>query len=170
MQIRISGAGIAGLVVAAVMIAGLARGASADAGAAAPAPPTVEQRLANLEAYVTNGAPNGGALAAPRARPQRLDDDRRGARAVHDAARAWRCSTAAWSAARTCSRSWRSASASPAWSRSVVGLSATASRSRTGNAVPRRHRSSRCSRASMPRPNTDYAVLGLAERVLRCTS
>src|SRR4051812_12187857 len=65
MQIRISRAGIAGLIVAAAMIAGFARGASADAAAAAPGP-TVEQRLANLEAYVTNGAPDagGGALAA----------------------------------------------------------------------------------------------------------
>jgi Amt family ammonium transporter len=65
MQIRISRAGIAGLIVAAVVIAGLARGASADAAAAASGP-TVEQRLANLEAYVTNSAPDaaGGALAA----------------------------------------------------------------------------------------------------------
>src|SRR5439155_9928180 len=38
----------------------------APAGAAAAAGPTIEQRLANLEAYVTNGTPdaNGGALAA----------------------------------------------------------------------------------------------------------
>ncbi|HSR97113.1 MAG TPA: ammonium transporter [Kofleriaceae bacterium] len=38
----------------------------APAGAPAAAGPTVEQRLANLEAYVTNGVPdaNGGALAA----------------------------------------------------------------------------------------------------------
>src|SRR5882757_2971230 len=67
MQRRISRAGIAGLIVAAVVIAGLARGASADAAATAPAAgPTVEQRLANLEAYVTNSAPDagGGALAA----------------------------------------------------------------------------------------------------------
>jgi ammonium transporter, Amt family len=65
MRIRISGAGIARVIVAAVVIAGLARVASADAAAPAAAP-TVEQRLANLEAYVTNGAPdaNGGALAA----------------------------------------------------------------------------------------------------------
>src|SRR4051812_37219466 len=65
MQRRISRAGIAGLIVAAVVIAGLARGASADAAAAAPGP-TVEQRLANLEAYVTNSAPDaaGGALAS----------------------------------------------------------------------------------------------------------
>ena len=56
MQRRISRAGIAGLIVAAVVIAGLARGASADAAAAPPAAPTVEQRLADLEAYVTNGA------------------------------------------------------------------------------------------------------------------
>src|SRR6185295_5931205 len=67
MQIRISGAGIAGLVITAIVVAGFARGASADAAAAAPAAaPTLEQRLANLEAYVTNSAPdaNGGALAA----------------------------------------------------------------------------------------------------------
>ena len=40
--------------------------ANADAPAAAGAAPTVEQRLANLEAYVTNGAPDakGGALAS----------------------------------------------------------------------------------------------------------
>src|SRR5262245_45853740 len=59
-------AGIAAFVVAAVVMAGLARSASADATAAPAAAPTVEQRLANLEAYVTNSAPDaaGGALAA----------------------------------------------------------------------------------------------------------
>src|ERR1051325_3661198 len=66
MQIRTSGPGIAGLIATALVIAGLARGAWAEAPAAAPAAPTIEQRLANLEAYVTNGAPDaaGGALAA----------------------------------------------------------------------------------------------------------
>ncbi len=41
-------------------------GGVASAGTIAPATPTVEQRLANLEAYVTNGAPDaaGGALAS----------------------------------------------------------------------------------------------------------
>src|ERR1043165_1311946 len=41
-------------------------GAPAPAAAPAAAAPTIEQRLANLEAYVTNSAPdaNGGALAA----------------------------------------------------------------------------------------------------------
>ncbi|HMG56204.1 MAG TPA: ammonium transporter [Kofleriaceae bacterium] len=65
MKIRISRAGIIGLVFTAA-IAWFASSASADAAAAAPAAPTVEQRLANLEAYVTNGAPDaaGGALAA----------------------------------------------------------------------------------------------------------
>ena len=57
---RVVGAGAAGLILI-LTLAALPRHASAD-----PSPPTVEQRLANLEAYVTNGAPdaNGGALAA----------------------------------------------------------------------------------------------------------
>ena len=59
-------AGIVGLIITAVVIAGLAHRASAETTAAPAAAPTIEQRLANLEAYVTNGAPdaNGGALAA----------------------------------------------------------------------------------------------------------
>ncbi len=57
-------AGILGLIVAAVLVVH-PRLAVADAPAAAAAGPTVEQRLANLEAYVTNSAPDpkGGALA-----------------------------------------------------------------------------------------------------------
>ncbi len=59
---RIHWAGIVGLILV-VALAVLPRTALADEPAAAP---TVEQRLANLEAYVTNGAPDpaGGALAA----------------------------------------------------------------------------------------------------------
>src|ERR1044071_630571 len=74
---RLLGAGIVFVIAAAAAVAH-SETASADtapaaaASAAAPAPgapaaaPTIEQRLANLEAYVTNGAPdaNGGALAA----------------------------------------------------------------------------------------------------------
>jgi Amt family ammonium transporter len=64
MSIRISRAGIAATTVATATAALslLARAASAAPAAA----PTVEQRLANLEAYVTNSAPDaaGGALAA----------------------------------------------------------------------------------------------------------
>ena len=67
MQIhRVLGAGIVGLVLVAA-IAALPRAAVAQPAATAPPPtPTVEQRLANLEAYVTNSAPDaaGGALAA----------------------------------------------------------------------------------------------------------
>ena len=66
---RIPWAALMGLILVAVLAANL-RPALADeapVAAAAPAvdaPPTVEQRLANLEAYVTNGAPDtkGGAL------------------------------------------------------------------------------------------------------------
>src|SRR5262245_6494113 len=54
---RIVGAGIVGLTVLVTI---------ASAASAEPAAPTVEQRLANLEAYVTNSVPdaNGGALAS----------------------------------------------------------------------------------------------------------
>src|SRR5262245_39037865 len=54
---RIVGAGIVGLTVLVTI---------ASAASAEPAAPTLEQRLANLEAYVTNSVPdaNGGALAA----------------------------------------------------------------------------------------------------------
>jgi ammonium transporter, Amt family len=76
---RILGAAIIGLisfvVLAAHPYAALAdaagatgaTGAAGPAGAATPPPaPSIEQRLANLEAYVTNGAPDaaGGALSA----------------------------------------------------------------------------------------------------------
>jgi ammonium transporter, Amt family len=63
---RVFGAGIAGLVLVVCAAAVIPRAAAAAAAAAPPAAPTVEQRLANLEAYVTNGVPDaaGGALAA----------------------------------------------------------------------------------------------------------
>jgi Amt family ammonium transporter len=59
---RVSVTGMFGLI--ALVVAMYAGSAFADRGASVPAP-TVEQRLANLEAYVTNGAPDakGGALA-----------------------------------------------------------------------------------------------------------
>jgi ammonium transporter, Amt family len=62
---RVLGVGIASLTLFAVFAAHPAM-TSADEAAAPAAAPTVEQRLANLEAYVTNGAPDprGGALAA----------------------------------------------------------------------------------------------------------
>ena len=50
-----------------------------------PNAPDLAARVADLEAYVTNGAPK--ALVAPGPRPQRLDDDLRRAGALHDAAR-----------------------------------------------------------------------------------
>jgi Amt family ammonium transporter len=70
---RLVGAGIVlvlsiGAAVAHMQTASADTAPAAAAPAAAPpaAGPTIEQRLANLEAYVTNGAPdaNGGALAA----------------------------------------------------------------------------------------------------------
>jgi ammonium transporter, Amt family len=83
---RSIGAGIAGLTLFLVLVAhprpasadpaappaaaatdtAAAPAAGAPPAAAVPAGPTIEQRLANLEAYVTNGAPdgNGGALAS----------------------------------------------------------------------------------------------------------
>src|SRR3954471_19084189 len=66
MTMRISqilGAGVAALIV--IALVATPRSAHADNGSGAAAAPTVEQRLANLEAYVTNGAPDakGGALA-----------------------------------------------------------------------------------------------------------
>ena len=63
---RTLGAALATSIV--LLLAVLPRSASGDPAAPpAPAPgPTIEQRLANLEAYVTNGAPDaaGGALSA----------------------------------------------------------------------------------------------------------
>jgi Amt family ammonium transporter len=67
---RLLTSGVVSLILLAVFAAypviASADGTPAAAPAAAPAVPTVEQRLANLEAYVTNGAPDakGGALAA----------------------------------------------------------------------------------------------------------
>jgi len=60
---RIIGAGIVGVILA-ITLAALPRSASADPTAVVA--PTVEQRLANLEAYVTNSLPDatGGALSA----------------------------------------------------------------------------------------------------------
>ena len=75
---RFSWAGLVGLILVAAL-ATLPRHAAAEEApaaapaaapsepaAAAPSEPTIEQRLANLEAYVTNGAPDaaGGALAS----------------------------------------------------------------------------------------------------------
>jgi Amt family ammonium transporter len=59
---RIPWAAIIGLI----LVAGLAAFARPAFAEEVPAAPTVEQRLANLEAYVTNGAPDatGGALGA----------------------------------------------------------------------------------------------------------
>jgi Amt family ammonium transporter len=60
---RVTRTAVAGIIGALLLVtvAGLTRTASAD-----PAPPTIEQRLANLEAYVTNSVPDaaGGTLAA----------------------------------------------------------------------------------------------------------
>jgi len=63
--VRIPWAAIVGLILVAALAA-YARPAFADDAPVPADAPTVEQRLANLEAYVTNGAPDtkGGALGA----------------------------------------------------------------------------------------------------------
>ena len=141
--------------------------AQAAAAAAGPSTAELEKRIADLEAYVNNGARADAETTKvrwPRSRPQRLDDDLRGARAVHDAARSravLRRSRAQQECAHPCSRN---VSASPGSSHPLVGASVTASSSRRatpfigGTEV-------RVPRGVDAQPNANYAVLGLAERV-----
>ena len=77
---------LAGLTVFAVVAlsAGFAEAQAPAAAAAAPAPPDLATRVADLEAYITNGTPKALQLAGPG--PQRLDDDLVRAGALHDAA------------------------------------------------------------------------------------
>ena len=76
-----------GLALAAVPTVSFAQDAAAAPAVASPA--DLEKRIADLEAYVNNGARGGRRDQqdrGPRSRSQRLDDGLRRPRAVHDAA------------------------------------------------------------------------------------
>ena len=77
--------GAAGIIVLLVALAaGIGAGPVAPRRRARRAP-DLATRVADLEAYITNGDAQGAVVAGPR--PQRLDDDLRGAGALHDPAR-----------------------------------------------------------------------------------